>query len=66
MGRFSIALVPFWRLDAKGGEVVLFRLLLGICMGGHEHSNFLFVSYMLMPMYLTFLHVCRCKLCLCV
>ena len=54
MGRLSIALVPFWRLDAKGGEVVLLGFF-GICMGGHEHLNFV-ASYMLMSMYLTFLH----------
>jgi hypothetical protein len=28
-GACSIALLPFWCLDAKGGEVVLFRYLSG-------------------------------------
>jgi hypothetical protein len=27
VGACSIALLPFWCLDAKGGEVVLFRYL---------------------------------------
>jgi hypothetical protein len=26
----SIALLPFWCLDAKGGEVVLFRICYGL------------------------------------
>jgi hypothetical protein len=29
LGMCSIALLPFWCLDAKGGEVVLFRICFG-------------------------------------
>ena len=43
MGHVSIALVPFWRLDAKGGEVVLFRLLLRDLQGGHKHYRTLYL-----------------------
>ena len=32
-GRCSIALFPFWCLDAKGGEVVLFRFSEGFAEG---------------------------------
>ena len=32
LGRASLPLFPFWRSDAKGGEVA--PLGLGICMGG--------------------------------
>jgi hypothetical protein len=39
----SIALLPFWCLDAKGGEVVLFRHLSGFAWVEHnlEHLSFL-------------------------
>ena len=64
MGRIGIALVPFWRLDAKGGEVVL------LGSPGDLHGkdisilNFLFASYMLMSMYLKNFCICVCcKLC---
>jgi hypothetical protein len=34
-GMCSIALLPFWCLDAKEGEVVLFRYLSGFAWVGH-------------------------------
>ena len=39
-GTLSIALSPFWCLDAKGGEVALFRLLPGFAWVGHKLSCF--------------------------
>jgi hypothetical protein len=38
----SIALLPFWCLDAKGGEVVLFRICLGL---GVSRGIFAFHSH---------------------
>jgi hypothetical protein len=35
-GTCSIALLPFWCLDAKMGEVVLFRYLSGFAWVGHK------------------------------
>jgi hypothetical protein len=35
-GMCSIALLPFWCLNAKGGEVVLFRYLSGFAWVGHK------------------------------
>ena len=37
----SIALFPFWRLDAKGGEVVLFRVSRGFLHGLDASAVFL-------------------------
>ena len=36
-GLCSIALFPFWRFDAKRGEVVLVGLPLGFARVGHTH-----------------------------
>ena len=41
MGCVSYALFPFWRLDAKGGEVVLLGSLRGICMGWTQACAFI-------------------------
>ena len=51
LGTFSIALFPFWRLDAKGGEVVLFRVSRGFCMGWTQ-APFFFDLFGLCPCYL--------------
>jgi hypothetical protein len=39
----SIALLPFWCLDAKGGEVVLFRHLSGFAWVEHKHEHLSFL-----------------------
>jgi len=49
MGRLASLFSPFWCLDAKGGEVALFRLLPGFAWVGHKHS-FRFASYCLCPL----------------
>jgi hypothetical protein len=36
MGRLASLFSPFWCLDAKGGEVALFRLLPGFAWVGHK------------------------------
>jgi hypothetical protein len=41
-GMCSIALLPFWCLDAKGGEVVLFRYLSGFAWVGHKLARLSF------------------------
>ena len=65
MGRLSIALVPFWRFDAKGGEVVLVGLLRDLQGCGHKHFELLICVLYAYAMYLTFLHCYDyyCKLC---
>ena len=40
-GTFSIALFPFWRFDAKGGEVDLLGFSVGICMGRAQACAFI-------------------------
>ena len=40
MGRLASLFSPFWCLDAKGGEVALFRLLPGFAWVVHKHSCF--------------------------
>ena len=45
MGRVSIALVPFWRLDAKGGEVVLLGCFSGFAREGISIRTLLCVLY---------------------
>ena len=52
LGTCSIALFPFWCLDAKGGEVVLFRFSEGICKGS-DTSLFVFVFYLLACVHLS-------------
>ena len=37
MGHLASLFSPFWCLDAKGGEVALFRLLPGFAWVGHKH-----------------------------
>jgi hypothetical protein len=57
LGTFSIALLPFWCLDAKGGEVVLFRIFsraffLGVLVG-HKHAMcFICRVFMLVSIYI--------------
>ena len=36
MGRLASLFFPFWCLDAKGGDVALFRLLPGFAWDGHK------------------------------
>ena len=52
LGTFSIAIFPFWCLDAKGGEVVLFRFSEGICKGSGT-SLFGFMLYLLACVHLS-------------
>ena len=49
-GTCSIALFPFWRFDAKGGEVVLLGCLSWVCKGRSQASR-LFASYKLVPLF---------------
>jgi hypothetical protein len=50
----SIALFPFWCLDAKGGEVVLLGsmgICLGICVFFGWDTTLSCVAFMLYPIY---------------
>jgi hypothetical protein len=80
MGYVSNALFPFWRLDAKGGEVVLLDSLRGICMGRTQACAFyhsccacvplcylelLFASYVLRTMDVIYVSVRHMDFLLC-
>ena len=49
----SIALFPFWRLDAKGGEVVLLVISVGFAWVGHKLIRFLEIFRLLVSIYLS-------------
>ena len=52
-GLVSIALYPFWRFDAKGGEVVLLGSH-GICMGWAQACLFIIPLLLVSLYYLLF------------
>ena len=63
MGFVSYALFPFWRLDAKGGEVVLLGSLRGICMGWTQACAFIILLRLcLFMLFGTYLHLMCCEL----
>jgi len=46
LGACSIALFPFWRFDAKGGEGVLLGVSVGICKGRAQARFSLYLLYL--------------------
>ena len=46
LGACSIALFPFWHFDAKGGEVVLLGVSVGICKGRAQARFPLYLLYL--------------------
>ena len=57
-GMLASLFSPFWYLDAKGGEVVLFRMHVGFARVGHKLLAFFIRCYELVPMYLSLVELC--------
>jgi hypothetical protein len=47
----SIALLPFWCLDAKGGEVVLFRICFGLGVSRESYLLFVPVNFICVELW---------------